>query len=131
MTSLKKKCVATVVTTHFEKLRTMKIFFTSALNLGPSRRTLNFFFQSALISAILIFCLARFIFIFFLFKNFKDNYTFLKKIDLFKCFNDDSINRTFVCQGFEVILLEKSGLHHANQNNICVDSVSVFLTHVL
>ena len=35
------------VTTHFEKLRTLKIFFQSALNLGPSQRTLkkNIFFS--------------------------------------------------------------------------------------
>ena len=35
------------VTTHFEK------FFQSVLNLGPSQRTLKFFFHSALIWGIL------------------------------------------------------------------------------
>ena len=46
----------TSVTTHFEKLRTLKKKFQSALNLGRSQRTLKkkiFFFQSALIWGIL------------------------------------------------------------------------------
>ena len=63
--------------THFEKC------FQSALNLGPSQRTLNFFFifQSALIWGILTHFEKKnrksyfvWLTLFFLFKNFKYNY---------------------------------------------------------
>ena len=38
----KKSCeIGSFVTTHFENLRTLKKNFQSALNLGPSQRTLK------------------------------------------------------------------------------------------
>ena len=92
--------------THFDQN------FQSALNLGPSQLTLKtfFFFQNVLISAILThyenisnikFCMAPFI---FLFSKTIINFENESISSNVKCFIEDSINCTFICQGCEVIL---------------------------
>ena len=92
----------------------MYSIFQSALNLGPSQCTLKkeYFFQSALISAILTyfeknpkikFCMAPFIFLIskIIFKNENE----LLSLNI-KCFINDSFNCTFICHCCEVISLE-------------------------
>ena len=90
-------------------------FFSKCVKFGTQSTHFEkkvFFFQSALISAILTHFEKKkrksnfaWLALFLLFKNFKDNYEFWKWIHTFKYFIDDSINCTLICQGYEAILL--------------------------
>ena len=96
----------TGVTTHFEKSRTLKFFFQSTLNLGPSQRTLEK--KWGILTHIekeirKSYC--AWLALFFLFKNFKNIYLFRKCIDLYKPVIDNSINCSFICHWFEEVLL--------------------------
>ena len=86
--------------------------FEGALNLGPGQRIWQKkkFFQSALISVILTHFeknSRKFKFCIFLFQRqlliLKTNQSL--QMLIIKCFIDDSINCTFICQRFEVISL--------------------------
>ena len=127
----------TDVTTHLEKLGSLKNFFKGALNLGPSQRT-EFFFQSALISAILThfvkiskikFCIGSLYFSFF-----QRQLLILKTNQSLQMLNVLSTILLIVRSFVKVVKLyrwDKSCLYHANSNNFCIDFVSIFLPHFI